>query len=258
MNYCHSRSLLLSLVFSTCFATGGLLAQTGSVFDDFNRDNTTAATASTDPNPIGAHYVIDEGSWQIGGNSYLNASSAGVMYDNRLETLRSSEYGFSISMDVLHPNYAAGASGRQAGIVLNYQDVNNHYIIRWGNETEGTLGTIQIVKRENGSNTQLGDRVEGLVLPGGWYSWTFASSLEEPNTIAYTVAAQGSETPIYSGSFTDATFTDGNFGFYRSGGGTVRFDNYSLAVIPEPTTSALLLGLGILAFIAIRRRRPVL
>jgi hypothetical protein len=90
-------------------------------------------------------------------------------------------------------NYTKAQGARQAGIVLNYQNATNYYLIRWGNESDGDLGDIQIVKTVNGSNSQI-ERITGLNMDGNtpYYDWTFSTS-ETENEILYSVSAIGSE-----------------------------------------------------------------
>lgn len=206
-----------------------LFSETGSLSDDFNRSNTGPVAADRIPNPIGGQYVIAEGTWEIGGNGYLQASAGGVLYDKSLKIERSAGNDFVLKVKVLHPNYTKGQSGRQAGIILNYQDSDNYYLIRWGNQTDGERGTIQVVRRQNGKNQQL-ERVTDLNMPSDWHEWKFSSSSEGANTIVYSVSKPGSSAPIYEGSFSDTAFPDGYAGFYRTGSGSVRFDNYSLEI----------------------------
>jgi len=235
--------LFIRKIFSTVFFGSTLLipfilfGAPRSVSDNFDRPSTGAVTSSTVPNPIGAQYVINSGTWEIGANTYLQASAAGFMIDTGLEALRSIGHRFTLRLNVLHPNYTTSQGGRQAGVILNYRDDNNYYTVRWGNNTDGVLGSIQVVKRENGVNTQLGELVTGLTLPGSiWFTWEFSSS-DNTDEIVYSVSEVGSPTPLYTGSFTDGSFSDGNVGFYRTGGGTVRFDDYSLTVteVVQPT-----------------------
>jgi len=223
---CSLRWVFIPSFLASLISFGG----TGFVSDDFNRPNTGPVTAATIPNPIGAQYSVVSGTWEIGAGSYLQSSAGGILYDTRVETSRFDDYRFTLRVNVLHPNYAAGSSSRQAGIVLNYQDADNHYVIRWGYETDGLLGNIQVVRRRNGSNAAIGTLVSGLPLPGGWYTWVFSSS-SNANEITYSISPVGSSVPIYTGSFTDSAFTAGYAGFYRSGGGTVRFDDYSLKTV---------------------------
>jgi len=217
------------LAVAICFGSSVSWAAMGSVSDDFNRDSTASATSETAPNPIGTHYSIESGTWRIFGGT-LDAEANGILIDNRLQNLRYGSYDFTLTVDARHPSSTTSQSVRTAGVVLNYQDLDNHYIIRWGYETDGMLGHIQIVKRQNGSNSAIGDRVTGLDLPASVYlTWTFASS-ENENEILYCVSQIGSLTPIYEGSFTDSAFTNGYAGFYRAGS-SARFDNYSLRVL---------------------------
>jgi hypothetical protein len=205
---------------------------TGSVADDFNRINTDPVTPEVVPNPIGSHYVVVDGSWQIGGFAYLQANETGIMYDNRLQALRSDGYAFRMKVNVLHPSYrSVNQSSRQAGVVLNFQDSDNYYLIRWENDQSvENGGAIQIVKRQYGLNTQV-DRVADLFFMGGsFYTWEFKSSKENPSVIEYSVSLPGATSPIYQGSFVDDTWKNGYVGFYRSGGGAVRFDDYELSV----------------------------
>ena len=225
-----SKALLL---FST-LCVPLLSGASGTVEDRFNRPNTGAVSAGTVPNPIGSQYVIEDGIWEIGGNIHLQASAGGIMYDSSLQTLRTGANSFRLKVNVLHPNYTKSQATRHAGIILNAQDPDNYYLIRWGNQTDGDLGNIQIVKRSNGTNQQIGDRITGLDMPGGWYEWTFASSPKDGDEIVFSVTKAGSSSPIYSGSFKDTSFSDGHAGFYRTGSGTVRFDDYSLAASGEP------------------------
>ena len=241
-----SKTVLLAMSMFTGLAG---VVQAALITDNFNRDNTGPVTSATSPNPIGTQYQVVSGTWEIGGNSYLQASAGGIMIDTSVALTND----LTLSLSALHPAYADGASGRQAGIILNYQDINNYYGIRWGYETGGDLGSIQFFKMVNNTSSQIGDRVINLNLPSGvFYDWTFSTS---ENEISYSVSALGSETPLYSGSFTDpdSTFSGGYLGFYRTGSGTVRFDDYSLNVIPEPQ-ALLLLGSGALTLLALRRR----
>jgi hypothetical protein len=220
-----TRSLLIASLFGPLC----LFGETGFSSDDFNRPNTGPVTACLMPNPIGSQYAIESGTWEIGGNGYLQASSVGGMYDKSLKIPRSKGSGFVFKIKVFHPNYTKSHSAREAGIILNYQDPDNYYLVRWGNQTDGERGTIQVVKRRNGKNQQL-ERVTDLDMPSDWYEWTFSSSSKGDGTVVYSVSKPDSPALIYEGSFSDTFFPDGYAGFYRTGSGTVRFDNYSLEV----------------------------
>ena len=208
----------------------GSFGEKGEVADDFNRSITGPVSSADTPNPIGSQYAIADGAWEIVGRGVLQASSPGVLYDTRLKISHALGHGFVLKVNVFHPAYTKSQSSRQAGIIINYQDPDNYYLIRWGNQTDGDSGNIQIVKRHNGKNQQIGQRVTGLRLSEDWYEWKFVSSPDEADTVTYSVSKPGSSVPVHEGSFTDSLFSSGYAGFYRTGSGTVRFDDYSLTV----------------------------
>jgi len=194
----------------------------GAVSDDFDRDKTFPEASTTEPNPIGTQYTIASGTWEIAHN-LLQATDGGIMYENTLKTKSADGFSFTLQADNLF-------SGTVQGLVFHLQDASNYYVLRYSKNPKTSLATIEFVVMVNGVGRKL-DSSTGLDLVSTkYYTMSISSSTTQANTFTFSISEIGSETPIYSNTVTDATFTDGYSGFFRAGG-TARWDNYSLTVL---------------------------
>ena len=258
----NMKSYLFSGLIAGVF---GLSSASGVVVtDDFNRAATTAQTPASSPNEIGTQYTITNGSWMIGpsiGGTYLQANEASLMYLNTVEAKNTEGFSFTLTSTVLIPT-ANNDFSRSGGLVFGLQDANNYYALRVGINAQATLGgpvigQAQLVKVVGGVATSLAV-VSNLTLSSStYYNIAISSSTTLANTFTYSISTTGGSL-IYSNTITDSTFEDGYIGFYRNGGGTVRFDDFTLEVVPEPSVFSLaVFGLAVVMLFRNRKLEVV-
>ncbi len=256
---------------------GKLWASTVTFSDSFNRATTAAATASTNPNPIGNGWVIspvsNSSTWQItaspvaGGGNVLDAINGGdasqlnpiLMVNPGAETPATG--GFAMSIDFATPN--AMNQGYYPGLVFNYQNAENYYYVR---VLTGSGGTIQMFDVVNGAAENYlsnpSTALSSALADNTFYNLTATSTA--PYNFTFSVSTLGSSpTTLISASATDsgATFTGGEGGVIQQGpgGGTNDyFSNFSdtFTPVPEPATLGLVAAGG-LGLLLLKRRRMV-
>ena len=200
--------------------------------DSFDR-NTSAQNSASVPNLIGTRYTIVSGTWftSASGPGYLQADSSGILIENTLQTRNADGFGFELSANIL----TSAGDSRTAGLVFNYQDSGNYYVLRYGVPvTADRRPFLQFIKVENGESAQLA-RVEaasGALSGSTYYTMKIVSSCGMFN---FSLTDTGGNR-ILGGFVKDGTFTDGYSGFYRSGA-TTRFDDFFLKVTdPVPAS----------------------
>lgn len=234
-------------------------ASATTVSDDFNRPEAVPVqTPASNPNLIGTNYTIASGSWGVHASGYLHADSNGIMFENTLQTKNTEGQSFNLSANVLVGG--TSTASRFSGLVFNYQNENDYYVLRATVNTSlsaGTQGVVQLNRVTNGTATVL-DTVSGINLIVSNY-FTFVINSSEAGVFSYSIndlagtsltgtreARDGSPNPL----------TDGYSGFYRMSGGAARFQDYELTVIPEPATAtAIVLAASSLLLVALLRRR---
>ena len=232
--------LAISLLCATSAAWATL------VTDDFNR----TVLLTTDASALGGSWAQETAQgWQISGD-YLHSHAAvapGILYNDALQTVSGNGDSFVLSMDV-----ASKVSTAWAGVVFNYQNNTNYYMLRIKSDStsyqllsmvDGGLGILQ---NSNAAST-FGEDL--------FYTLTVTSTAAY--TFDFSITAAGSSTVIGSGANrvdSGSNFTGGYAGAYaNSTGWSAGHDNFSLEVIPEPTTLGLV-GLVGVAAVFIRKR----
>lgn len=274
-------SLATSAVLSFA-AVSSLSAQTFT--DDFNRTN--AAFNSNASIPVGAGYFLGNTSGATSATDTprlpqvrlldndldfsadtntgsTNPNNITLRYEG-LELLNGSVgQSFSLSGDVLSFNSANQAL--TYGIVFNYQtsgaSAGDFYAARL--QTGNSTG-LQFIRYDASANTlQSFANVNTVSNLATITNYRIGISSSAAGAFSYTLTDLDGSNSInggnsIAGSATDNVLqlADGFGGFYISGVSLVpQFDNLSISVVPEPATAGLLLGMGILAFVGVRRRR---
>lgn len=253
------RVLLLSLIMPLVAPAAVVI---GTFSDDFNRANGS----------LGANYLTRAGNaFQINNNvvtqTYNGADGLTTLEATNLPSLSdySSGYSFSAKLDI----FVGGSGGTPGtygnttggvGLLLNYQDNNNYTSIRFRGVG---ANVIQAAGRASGTAYA----VQLAILPqasmptyNGWYTLSIASTSAGIYDYTWTLASTP-ETIISNGTFDlaangKAVLSGGYTGFAATAGNgyTSNIDNFSVTIVPEPSSAALALaGFGVLAF-AIRRR----
>lgn len=220
------------------------------VTDDFNRD---LVDYTTDTSLIGPHWKQrgTSNKWQLNpGTIYTDIQvKEAIMYNDELAMTSGGGDSFDFSLDV------AGRHGDAVwlGVAFNYQDENNFYVIRYKN----TGDDFQILATTTGgASWELfgGGHAGENFVNDAYYTINVASTV--PHQFSYSIR-KADNTLVASGNDTDSNsrFTGGYAGFYQSqtGGADAKFDNFSLEVIPEPSTLGLV-GVFAAGALFIRRR----
>ena len=204
------------------------------ITDDFNRADTGLNSSGA---TVGAdwHSSRTTGGWGITDQKVVASMTEAntVLYNDTLETVSGGGTFFSLSLDVT-------ASGVYwAGVVFNYQDADNFYWLRY----KGTASNYSLVRFIGGSaKNVIATTITGTFATNTAYTLTVASSnayeftYEIKETVGGSVMVSGTETD------SESAFTGGYAGILQSttGPGRNTFDNFSLEVIPEPTTLGLM------------------
>jgi trimeric autotransporter adhesin len=292
-NSTFRRMLFSTALFAVCFAVSSEVRATIVFKDDFNRaDNTTLGSISgpgtgtwtetitpggdSDLNVAGNLMLVDHGntdslyqaSMSTAGflapwASTLAGNPGKVTWNVNMQSARPELSGFAIGSNGIGLALAstAGAFG-----------TTNGYAVVWGQP--GTTDPIALVRFTGavsvpilaGTGTPFGDMNANFLSVRVEYepstnTWTMlarddgASAFADPETGAGYVNF-GS---VVNSDHTSATIAQtGMFGFYTSNGATdlYRYDNYSIDVVPEPSTVALTITavVGLAAF-RVRRRK---
>lgn len=214
-------------------------------FDDFNRANTNGVGGGLGPN------------WDTVSTIFINGEVAKTQTAaNQLALFNG--FDLSESLEVNVDAYAQSA-GRYVGIVFNYTDADNYYVIRTqfnGNSTDSLeAGVWQFLKKEDGAQSVLDS---GTISPAGSMPInTFRSlslnSTENEGEYLFEVTDVGGATTYLSETISDSTFgIGGQVGFQFSSSFTWA-DNFSVTTVPEPGTYALTAGMAALMGMALRR-----
>ncbi len=220
------------------FAQGALItvgsAQGALITDDFNRADT--ALSSDLSASIGSGWTagssITEG--QIASNAArvtVTESGSGMAVNTSLASLNEGRgTHFTVSADVTLDSAGGGVWG---GVVVNYQDEDNFYALRYNGE-----GTVQFYRVwTGGGNSWSGGSFTHV--PGRSYRVTVAS--DTPYIYDFSITDLTTDTVVFSAAGQNvgvSKHTNGYSGLY-SNSNAATFDNYQLEVIPEPATIGL-------------------
>ena len=165
------------------------------------------------------------------------------------------------------------------GFVFGYQNSSNFYLFDWKQGTQGYVGRTategMTIKEFHGAT---GDGLADLSLEEFWENSANFGDMEilatnhtsngwndnvlynfhlDFNLIPgeiHIVVKQG-VTELWNVTVNDTTFSAGQFGFYNNSQQAVRYAGFEITPVPEPETYAMLLaGLGLLGFMACRRK----
>ena len=204
--------------------------------------------------------------WEIvSGSSYISdgagelvpPTGAGNITATTASTINWNGEDFTMTVILdLHGSTAANTAGLAFGI----KDSNNYYRVF----TSAEKGTLVFTGSKDGSSF-----AKTLYYKTGMYdnsgetaqvdklsiSVAYASTNSE-FTVTYTVVS-GSRVgeTLATTTVTDTTFDSGLFGLFSNYNATIDIDSYSVTVIPESNSFALLLGLPALTFLAWRRHK---
>ena len=212
--------LFIGLLLGVSAARGALIT------DDFNRGDTDYATPGVS---IGGTWANGIGSdlWSVT-NGTVNmdvTSGSAALINNGLTTISGGGTNFTLSADI-----ARVPSGTMPGLVFNFQDDNNYYLLRLLSDK------YQVFAVYDGTIESVLSVTEGAFADNTFYTVTITSS--DAYNYSFTITEQGSSTVLNSTtSWTDpnSRFTGGYAGFYGAGNTAVlpegSFDNFSLEVL---------------------------
>jgi hypothetical protein len=220
------------LIIALLVATG--LASAAELADDFNRSNMvqTAYTvnvggtgwtqANNGVNPTGDDWFINSNVSRL-----RDRQANAVMYNTALSTVSGGGASFTLSADV---------SGRLAnawvGIVFNYQDEANYYVLR----IKAGASDYQLLQRTgSGFTTPVSATITGSFAVSSYYTLTITSG--SAGVFDFTIKQQGGSAVLNAVTGYDdsaSALTGGYAGLYGSytGDHSGQFDNFNLSVAP--------------------------
>lgn len=225
------------------------LTQASTITDDFNRADTTLSSdlSASMGSSWTAGTTITEGG--ITSNMAVvqvtEAGSAMAVNTSLASLNEATGDSFTVSGDVK----VDGAGGGQwAGLVVNYQDQDNFYTLRYSG-----AGSVQFFRVfTGGANAWTGGSFTHTA--GRSYRVTVAS--DTAYTFDFSITDLTDDTVVFSAADMDVGIgkhTDGFSGLY-SNTSVATFDNYQLETIPEPATFGLLLT-GFMGIVVLFRRK---
>ena len=206
-------------VLAGALLSAGLTVQSAEVSDNFDRENTAQ---SRDSALIGEEWKQDsaENQWLVKGLMLhgRNCETRAVLYNSQAKI---DSAGFALNLDV-----AAKEPSVWAGVVFNYQDMNNFLVLRF----KGEASTYQLLACVDGEWDVLQSSVmDGFFAEDCFYTLTvssddnrlFSFSIKEPR--AAEALAEGAV------SVDDDRFKEGFAGVYfdmGTLGHNAKFDNF--------------------------------
>ena len=226
-----------------------------SVTDDFSRTaGYNSGGAMGAPGIWTNGYTSGSAQWGIvdgEASANLGTGAVGLLVNKALETVSGNGSNFVLSASV-----KASTTDTWAGVMFNYTDENNYYYFRYKSGT----GSWQVQAVKGGVSDRLGVASTAPMTfeNNTFYTLTVSSTnlyefnLSIKETVSGTVLVSDSRI----GEVASEQLSGGYGGLYQSSTGNdrVRFDNFSLQVIPEPATIGML-GAGTVAVLVVRRMR---
>ena len=204
------------------------------------------ANQTTNPNLIGSSWVIDSGTWALTGagtspaNFALRANGGGENFitEDAVQTLNTGGATFTLASQIY-----LGNTSTYLGMVFNYIDSSNYILIR----AEQT--NLQAYDYVNGVRTTLfNDSISQLAT--SYYDINI--SFNGTSYIGSLTSADGLTTYDTHSFAPVSSLTNGYAGLYSSSSSRF-FDNFSLIVVPEPS-SLFLCGFAGVALFCFHRR----
>jgi hypothetical protein len=224
--------------------------------DNFDADTIGATTIPGWTAGGSSIYSIVEqtpGDNALQGASAINSGSQGISFTNAVGN------AITLSTDARLTNLVSGGAGASAnfgfglfGDTANFSS-GTQYRLLLG--TIGNAGTLFVVK--NGVNQTSVITGQALTIATGTdYTITATVTPVASTLVFHATATDGTKTTILD--FTDATPLTGTFFGYRTATAatgtteTVQYDNFSIALAPEPASLSLV---GVAGLVLVRRRR---
>ena len=221
--------VVLRIKNASAATNAALYFTTEPLVDDFNRTNTTQVAYTVNAGGSGWVQAGDGGAtgndWYIKDNALRlrNRSLNAILYNTNLTIPGGSNTSFILKADVMGLQH-----GTYAGIVFNYADEENYYLIRF----RAGFATYQFLQQTaSGWEVLLSEN-----LPAGTFSedvyYTVAVTSDSPGIFDFTIDETGVGT-VVSTNVNDSvgTLTNGCGGFYGTLGSLTQlanFDNFEL------------------------------
>lgn len=234
------KTILVTVSLFTALLTQGLHAQsllytTGFDGTDASQPADWSVTASgLDFEIVSNEYRADNGTntglgYYTGNDAFSNAASTWTDY--------------TVTSDIRQTGNAIG------GIVARVQNVNSFYNARINGSGAGSVFELY---RVGGTGTLLLDSDNAINYTAG-QSWTIELSLSGSSLVANLYNA--SSTIVSTLTATDTAFSSGSAGVRGDpNNNVIVWESFEVSSIPEPSTSGLLLGFTMLAYIYMQRR----
>jgi hypothetical protein len=236
---CIAAVVVLLGVFSV---SADLFATSTLVTDDFNRRAGYNSRGEVGSPGVWTNGFTGSGSqWGIvdgEASANLGTGSVGLLVNKAVGTVSGNGNSFVLSADV-----KALADTGWTGVIFNYTDKNNYYCFRY--KCGANNWVVQAVK--NGEVSRLGNAGTASVIFQNNTYYTLTVSSENLYEFDVSIKEYLSGTVLVSdfriGVRATEQLSGGYGGLYQSGirgKDRVRFDNFSLEVIPEPATIGML------------------
>jgi hypothetical protein len=200
------------------------------ITDDFDRADTTQTaytvnvggtgwTQEDDGGPTGDDWFIKDNALRL-----RNRASEAILYNTGLETQNGADTGFTLKADVMELQ-----TGTYAGIVFNYTDADNYYLIRF----RAGYSTYQLLQKTSSG----WDVLLNTTLASGTFAentnYTVTVTSDAAGVFDFTIDETGVGTVVSSTRVDDSAsaLTGGYSGLYGNSISTthlVNFDNFSL------------------------------
>ena len=226
----NSPRIVIRMKNDTAATNAALFFTTEPLFDDFNRTNTTQTGYTFNADGTGWAQFDDSGStgddWFIKDNALRlrNRADNAILYNTSLKTENGTGYDFTLKADVMGLQH-----GTYAGIIFNYIDEENYYVVRF----RSGFPTYQLLRQTaSGWNNLLAGSVDGTFAEDTYYTVTVTSGT--PGAFDFTIDETGVGTVVSTNADDSASALAGGYaGLYGTLGTRtqlVNFDNFDLQV----------------------------
>jgi len=246
---------IISILLGASTVWADLVVTSTLVTDDFNRTvGHNSGGAMGAPGIWTNGFTGSNAQWGIvdgEASANLGTGSVGLLVNKALGTVSGNGNSFVLSADV-----KTLLDDTWAGVMFNYTDENNYYYFRY--KSGANNWAVQAVK--NGETDRLGaaGTASATFQTDAYYTLTVSSTNLYEFDVSIKESLSGTVLVSDSRIGVDATeqLSGGYGGLYQAslGNDRVRFDNFSLEVIPEPATIGML-AVGTVGVLALRRMR---